>query len=90
MTITPHKMLINGAWTPSESGETFPSINPATGQVWAHIPQATAKDVDKAVTAAHNAMTTGDWAKMTPTERGRALASFGRFNRGEFRRTRAN
>ena len=76
-TITPHKMLINGAWIPSESGETFPSINPATGQVWAHIPQATAEDVDKAVTAAHNAMTTGDWAKMTPTERGRALHRLG-------------
>ena len=76
-TITPHKMLINGAWTPSESGKTFPSINPATGQVWAHIPQASAKDVDKAVTAAHTAMTTGDWAKMTPTQRGRALHRLG-------------
>ena len=27
--------LVDGAWVDSDSGETFPVVNPATGDVWA-------------------------------------------------------
>nr|WP_309504093.1 aldehyde dehydrogenase [uncultured Roseovarius sp.] len=71
--ITSYQMLIDGAWCPASDGGQFDSINPATGDVWARIPEATADDVDRAVRAAHHAFLTGPWARMTPTERGKCL-----------------
>ena len=66
-------MLIDGAWVDAGDGSTFESMNPATGEPWAVIPEATAGDVDRAVQAAHRAFTEGPWARKTPTERGRSL-----------------
>ena len=68
-----YKMLIDGAWVDAGDGCTFESLSPATGEAWAVIPEATADDVDRAVRAAHHAVTEGPWARMTPTERGRRL-----------------
>ena len=65
-----YQMYINGEWVDSENGETFDSVNPATGDTWAEIPAATANDVDRAVTAAHRAFTEGAWSTMLATERG--------------------
>lgn len=64
-------MLIDGEWV--SSNERIDSYNPATGEPWAQIPAGTAADVDRAVRAAHRAMTTGPWASMTATERGSAI-----------------
>ncbi|WP_245482961.1 aldehyde dehydrogenase family protein, partial [Mesorhizobium sp. M7A.F.Ca.ET.027.03.2.1] len=41
------------------------------------MPRGTARDVDQAVRAAHRAFTTGAWAEMTPTQRGRLLYRLG-------------
>jgi acyl-CoA reductase-like NAD-dependent aldehyde dehydrogenase len=68
-----YKMLIDGEWVPSSDGGTFPSMNPATGEAWAEIPEASAEDVDRAVRAAHRACYDGPWAKMSATERGHCL-----------------
>ncbi|MBL4757809.1 MAG: aldehyde dehydrogenase [Rhizobiales bacterium] len=68
-----YQMLIDGAWVDASDGALFESINPTNGQVWSRVPEATADDVDRAVQAAHRAFTTGPWAKMTPTERGKCL-----------------
>ncbi|RYG92235.1 aldehyde dehydrogenase [Loktanella sp. IMCC34160] len=68
-----YKMLIGGDWVAASDGATFPSMEPATGKDWALIPEATAEDVDRAVRAAHEAFTTGPWATMSPTQRGRCL-----------------
>ena len=68
-----YQMLIDGAWVDAGDGSTFESANPATGELWAEIPEATADDVDLAVRAAHRAFSEGPWATMTPTERGRYL-----------------
>lgn len=67
------RMHINGDWVDASDGRTIESINPATGAVWATFPAASADDVDRAVRAAHAAMTTGPWASMNATERGRLL-----------------
>ena len=67
-----YQMLINGAWIDATNGARFDSVNPATGVVWATIPEATAADVDAAVRAADAALD-GPWGQMTATERGRAL-----------------
>ncbi len=68
-----YRMLIDGAWVDSGDGNTFDSINPATGKAWATVAAATADDVDRAVQAAHRAFTSGPWATMLPTQRGRLL-----------------
>jgi acyl-CoA reductase-like NAD-dependent aldehyde dehydrogenase len=66
-------MLIDGDWVPSSDGRTFPSINPATGEAWAEIPEASAADVDRAVRAAHRACHEGPWSRMSATARGHCL-----------------
>src|SRR6056297_3769221 len=68
-----YKMLIDGEWVPSSDGGTFPSMNPATGEAWAEIPEASAGEVNRAVRAAHSACYEGPWAKMSATERGHCL-----------------
>jgi acyl-CoA reductase-like NAD-dependent aldehyde dehydrogenase len=71
--LTRYQMFIDGDWVDAKDGGTFESFNPATGEAWAEIPEATAADVDRAVRAAHRAFTEGPWARATPTERGRSL-----------------
>ena len=68
-----YQMLIDGEWVDGEGGKTFESVNPATGDVWAEIPEASEADVNRAVEAAHRAFIEGPWSKTTPSERGRAL-----------------
>ncbi|MED5396401.1 MAG: aldehyde dehydrogenase [Pseudomonadota bacterium] len=68
-----YRMLIDGEWVDAEDGETFESVNPATGAAWATVPAATEADVDRAVKAAHRAYTEGPWSKATPSQRGKHL-----------------
>ena len=68
-----YKMLIDGQWVDASDQRTFESANPATGEAWARIPEATEADVNQAVEAAHRAFTTGEWAKALPTARGKYL-----------------
>ncbi|MDB5613074.1 MAG: aldehyde dehydrogenase [Devosia sp.] len=71
-TLAPKKLLIDGRWVAPSSGKTFESINPATGEVLAHIAEANDADVDAAVTAARRAFD-GVWSKTKPAERQRLL-----------------
>jgi len=66
------KLLINNRWVPSESGKTFATINPSTGEEFCQVAEADAPDVDKAVKAARAAFE-GPWRKMRASERGRLL-----------------
>ncbi len=68
-----YQMLIDGDWVDASDGRTFDSINPATGKIWACVPEATADDVDRAVRAADRAFNDGPWAAMSPTQRGHCL-----------------
>lgn len=77
MTIQTYDMLVGGAWVQASDGATFDSTDPATGKVWARIPEATATDVDRAVRAAEYAMREGPWSEMTPTARGKTLRKLG-------------
>ncbi|HXW99980.1 MAG TPA: aldehyde dehydrogenase family protein [Candidatus Acidoferrales bacterium] len=69
----PRKMLINGKWVNSASGKTFPTYNPATGEVLAQIAEGDRDDIEQAVRAARKAFDGGPWRRMTPSERGRLL-----------------
>lgn len=65
-------MLINGDWVEASDGRKLDSINPATGAVWASMPDASEADVNRAVNAAAEAFR-GPWAQISPTERGHHL-----------------
>ena len=67
------KMLINGKWVEAASGKTFPTYNPATGEVLANVAEGDREDVDRAVKAARAAFETGPWSKMSPAARQRLI-----------------
>ncbi|HSB87704.1 MAG TPA: aldehyde dehydrogenase family protein, partial [Ilumatobacteraceae bacterium] len=67
------QMYIDGQYCDATDGRRLPTVDPATGEVWATFPAATAADVDRAVTAAHRAMYDGPWSRTTATQRGKAL-----------------
>src|ERR1700726_3286544 len=71
------KMLINGQWVEAASGKTFPTYNPATGEVLARVAEGDREDIERAVKAARAAFETGPWSKMTPSERGRMIWKLG-------------
>ncbi len=70
-------MYIDGQWTEPASGSYFESDNPYLAQPWALIPRGTAADVDRAVQAAHRALTAGDWPRLTASRRGALLRRLG-------------
>ena len=69
-------MLIDGAFVPAASGETFDTLNPATQQLLARLPAADATDVDRAVVAARRAFDDGPWSTMKPFDRQRIMLRF--------------
>jgi len=76
-TLARYRMFIGGEWTDSASGETFQSDNPYTGRPWALIPKGNAQDADRAVRAAHQAFTSGDWPGLNASRRGALLRRLG-------------
>ena len=68
------KMYINGEWVDSESGKTIETLNPENNEVWATVPEATVKDVDKAVKSAQNAFE-NSWSNLYPKDRAKYLRS---------------
>jgi len=68
-----YQLYIDGAWCDASGGETFESVNPATGEPWARMPAASEADVDRAVAAAKRALYDGPWSRMTATQRGKLI-----------------
>ncbi len=71
--VKPPRLLIDGAWVEAESGKTFSTYNPATGEVICEIAAGDKPDIDRAVRAARRAFEGGPWRSLTPSERGRML-----------------
>ena len=67
------KLLINNRWVDSQSGKTFATVNPTTGEEICQVAEADAADVDLAVKAARAAYDHGPWHKISGRERGRLL-----------------
>ena len=57
----------------ADGAAQFPSTDPATGEIWAMMPEAREADVNAAVDAAHSAFFAPEWADMTATGRGKLL-----------------
>ncbi len=68
-----YSILIGGTWSGCQSGETFDTLDPATGEVIGKLQRSRLEDVNKAVSAARNAFDNGPWTKMTPMERSQIL-----------------
>ena len=67
------KLLINNRWIASQSGKTFATVNPSTGEEICQVAEADTADVEKAVAAARTAFEHGPWRKMPASERGRLI-----------------
>lgn len=76
MSVQEYRLFIGGEHCPPVGGEWFDSVNPYTGKVWARIPRGGAEDVDRAVSAAHAALS-GEWGRMTATARGKLMRRLG-------------
>ena len=67
-----YELFINGEFRPTETDNYMNTINPATEEKLAEVPQAGAADIDHAVAAARNAYT-HVWSRMPAAERGKFI-----------------
>ena len=65
--------FINGDFQPAASGQTFATINPATGEHIADVAHCMEQDVDRAVRAARRAFDGGEWSRAAPEARKEVL-----------------
>ena len=67
-----YKNFINGVWTDSVTGQTYPVFNPAhTADIVGHFQSSIPQDAENAVDAAYEA--SKEWAKMPAPQRGAIL-----------------
>jgi succinate-semialdehyde dehydrogenase/glutarate-semialdehyde dehydrogenase len=62
---------VDGTWVDADSGETFPVVNPATGETIATVPRMGAAETRRALEAADRALPA--WRALTAKERARIL-----------------
>jgi len=67
---------INGKYVNSIDGETFETINPATGEVLCTVAKCNSKDVDLAVKSSRKSFESGTWSRSTPEHRKEVLLKF--------------
>src|SRR5260370_7440200 len=65
------RLYIGGAYVDATSGETFDTLDPATGETLASVQQASAADIDRAVRSAREGQR--EWAAFTAMQRSRVL-----------------
>lgn len=68
-----HGLWLDGDWHHACSATTHAVEDPASGQLIAHIAEANASDVARAVAAARRAFEGKDWRSMSPGERERLM-----------------
>ncbi|WOA51132.1 betaine-aldehyde dehydrogenase [Dickeya solani] len=64
-------LFIHGVRIDSDGNDRFSAVNPATGEVIAQLQEATAGDIERAVTSAQHGQR--EWAAMTAMQRARVL-----------------
>ncbi|GHC19938.1 aldehyde dehydrogenase [Aidingimonas halophila] len=67
------RAFINDAFVDASSGVTFETVNPATGDVLARVASCDAPEAEAAIRHARQAFNTGNWSRIAPSERKRAL-----------------
>ena len=71
-----YQLFIDDEWVDPASGQWFDTEDPFSGEVWARIPRADSRDVDRAVRAARAALS-GPWGTMSASDRGMLLHRLG-------------
>jgi aldehyde dehydrogenase (NAD+) len=71
-----YKLLLNGEWQDSGTGQTFADIDPATLEPIGLFQKASSDDVNRAVDSAEDAC--DSWSRMPPPSRGKVLFSAAR------------
>jgi aldehyde dehydrogenase (NAD+) len=71
--LTRYDVYLDGKWEEPDEGRWLESYNPALGEPWALFSDVSEAQVDRAVSAAHRAFTSGDWPKMSAMDRARLL-----------------
>ncbi|KZE54726.1 2-hydroxymuconic semialdehyde dehydrogenase [Brevibacillus parabrevis] len=67
------KLFINGEYVDAQSGETFDTINPATGEKLAEVACADVYDTNRTIEVAQAAFESGVWSKKSVEERAEIL-----------------
>jgi acyl-CoA reductase-like NAD-dependent aldehyde dehydrogenase len=67
------ELLIGGERVAAASGETFETLDPATGRAICSVALGGAEDVDRAAQAARDALE-GEWSRISAADRGRLIA----------------
>ncbi|MCT7317336.1 aldehyde dehydrogenase family protein [Ralstonia sp. CHL-2022] len=73
------KHFIDGAEAEAADGGRMPLLNPVDEREYATAARGTAEDIDRAVAAAHVQLTTGEWSKLSGTQRARLLSQLADF-----------
>jgi acyl-CoA reductase-like NAD-dependent aldehyde dehydrogenase len=68
--------FIDGRYQDAASGETFDSINPATGKLLARVAACGEEDINQAVISARAVFRKGSWAHLAPAKRKKILLRF--------------
>jgi gamma-glutamyl-gamma-aminobutyraldehyde dehydrogenase len=68
--------FIDGKYSPSASGKTYTSVNPANGKPLAEIADCGPEDVEAAVRAARRAFRSGVWSKLKSGDRKHVMLKF--------------
>lgn len=68
--------FIDGHFVPARSGESFETLNPATGEVLTRVAACDDEDIDLAVQAARRAFEAGVWSGLAPAERKAIMQRF--------------
>ncbi|MFC7054172.1 aldehyde dehydrogenase family protein [Hansschlegelia quercus] len=69
------QLIIDGKFVDAQSGRTFETRNPATGELLANVAEGDAADIEIAVAAARRAFE-GPWSRFTPFQRQECLLKF--------------
>jgi acyl-CoA reductase-like NAD-dependent aldehyde dehydrogenase len=70
------QLYVDGKHVEAQSGRTFGTSNPYTGEIWAQVPDGGTDDIDLAVAAARRALD-GPWGKMTGFQRAKLMRRLG-------------
>ncbi|MCF7982169.1 MAG: aldehyde dehydrogenase family protein [Pseudomonadales bacterium] len=73
----PQRLLIDGQWSLASDGRVSEVFNPSSGEVIATAAKASASDTERAVAAARRSFDAGNWARLTPAQRGKILWRIG-------------
>jgi betaine-aldehyde dehydrogenase len=73
LNFSPKGLYIGGEWQESIDGGTFETINPSNREKLGDVPDATEKDIDRAVAAARSAFE--EWRRVPIAERARCLGA---------------